>query len=85
MTQEGFLGSSTRREDTVGTLVETWEDDIEEVAPLETRLEWEGQEGATVPVRLEARVNELGVLELWCVSRDATQRWKLEFNVRTAA
>jgi len=78
-----FLGSSTRREDEVGTLVETWEDDIEELAPLETHLEWEGQEGATIPVRLHARVNELGVLELWCVSRDTEHRWKLEFNVRS--
>jgi hypothetical protein len=78
-----FLGSSTRREDKVGTLVETWTDDIVELAPLESKLEWGGQEGATVPVRLEARVNELGVLELWCVSRDSEQRWKLEFNVRS--
>jgi hypothetical protein len=27
----------------------------------------------------------VGVLELWCVSRDGTQRWKLEFNVRAQA
>jgi hypothetical protein len=50
---------------------------------LETALEWKGQEGATVPVRLQARVTEVGVLELWCVSRDGTHRWKLEFNVRS--
>jgi molecular chaperone DnaK (HSP70) len=78
-----FLGSSTRRDDAVGTLVETWEEDIEELAPLESRLDWEGQEGAAIPVRLQARVNELGVLELWCVSRDSDHRWKLEFNVRS--
>ncbi len=78
-----FLGSATRRADHVGTLVETWDDDIQELAPLETALEWKGQEGATVPVRLQARVTEVGVLELWCVSRDGTHRWKLEFNVRS--
>jgi len=77
-----FLGSSTRRDDTVGTLVESWDDDIEELPPLDATLDWQGQEGATVPVRLQARVNEVGVLELWFVSRDAGQRWKLEFNVR---
>ena len=81
-TEFRFLSSATRREDQVGTVVETWEDDITELAPLESTLEWEGQEGATVPVRLEARVTEVGVLELWCVSRDGTHRWKLEFNVR---
>ena len=58
---------------------------IQELAPLETTLEWKGQEGTTVPVHLQARVTEVGVLELWCVSRDGTQRWKLEFNVRVDA
>jgi len=80
-----FLGSATRREDAVGTFVEAWDDDIQELAPLETALEWKGQEGTTVPVRLQARVTEVGVLELWCVSRDGTHRWKLEFNVRSPA
>ena len=79
-----FLSSATRRDDEVGTVVETWDEDIEELSPLETTLEWKGQEGSTVPVRLEARVNEVGVLELWCASRDGAQRWKLEFNVRSA-
>jgi molecular chaperone DnaK (HSP70) len=84
-TEFRFLSSATRREDQVGTVVETWGDDITELAPLESTLEWEGQEDATVPVRLEARVTEVGVLELWCVSRDGTHRWKLEFNVRVPA
>jgi len=78
-----FLSSATRRDDTVGTLVESWDDDIQELAPLETALEWKGQEGTTVPVQLHARVNEVGVLELSCVSRDGQHRWKLEFNVRS--
>jgi molecular chaperone DnaK (HSP70) len=80
-----FLSSATRHDDHPGTLVETWSDDeIEELAPLETALEWSGHEGATVPVHLQARVTEVGVLELWCVSRDDQQRWKLEFNVRAS-
>jgi molecular chaperone DnaK (HSP70) len=80
-----FLNSATRREDEVGTLVESWdEEEIEESAPLETTLDWTEHEGTTVPVHLQARVNEVGVLELWCVSRDEKQRWKLEFNVRSA-
>jgi molecular chaperone DnaK (HSP70) len=84
-TEFRFLSSATRRDDQVGTLVETWEDDITELAPLETTLDWKGHEGTTVPVRLQARVTELGVLELSCVSRDTTHRWKLEFNVRGSA
>src|SRR5215470_13801522 len=67
-TEFRFLSSSSRRDDHVGTLLETWADDeVEELPPLTTTLEWEGHEGATVPVHLQARVNEVGVLELWCV------------------
>jgi hypothetical protein len=84
-TEFRFLSSATRRDDQVGTMVETWEDDLTESAALETTLEWKGQEGTTVPVRLQARVSEVGVLELWCVSRDGSHRWKLEFNVRGRA
>ena len=33
-------------------------------------------------MRLRSEVTELGVLELWCVARDGSGKWKLEFNVR---
>jgi molecular chaperone DnaK (HSP70) len=79
-----FLGSTTRREDRLGQLIEEPSDDIDELTPLEATLSWIGQEGVTIPVRLRAHVTEVGVLELWAVSRDETHRWKLEFNVRTA-
>jgi molecular chaperone DnaK (HSP70) len=77
-----FLGSNTRRNDTLGLLVEDWQDQIEELNPLSTMLEAPGKEGRTVPVHLHTRVTEVGTLELWCLSRDGKQRWKLEFNVR---
>ncbi len=78
-----FLGSTTRRGDQTGTLIEEWGEEIGELTPLETVLSWEGQGGMSIPVRLHARVTEVGTLELWCVSRDESHRWKLEFNVRT--
>ncbi len=77
-----FLGSTVRRSDPVGTLVEEWEGQIDELSPLSTTLEAPGNEGRTVPVHLHSKVTEVGTLELWCLSRDARQRWKLEFNVR---
>jgi molecular chaperone DnaK (HSP70) len=77
-----FLGSNVRRTDTVGTLIEEWEGQIEELSPLATALEAPGQEGRTVPVHLHSKVTEVGTLELWCISRDNKRRWKLEFNVR---
>lgn len=75
-----FLGSSVRREDTAGTVVEEWEPDIEELSPVSATLE--GQPGRVVPVHLHTKVTEVGQLEVWCQSRDGKERWKLEYNVR---
>jgi molecular chaperone DnaK (HSP70) len=81
-TEFRFLTSTTRRDDHPGLLLDAWDDEeIQELPPLHATLDWSGHEGAVVPVHLEADVNELGVLELWCVGRDG-QRWKLEFDVR---
>jgi hypothetical protein len=77
-----FLGSTVRRGDAVGTLVEEWEGQVDELAPLATALEGPGKEGRMVPVHLHSKVTEVGTLELWCISRDNKDRWKLEFNVR---
>jgi len=77
-----FLSSSVRKQDQVGSLLEDWGADIEELSPLEVTLKLDGQQGTVVPVRIETRVTELGTLEVWCVSRDGTQRWKLELNIR---
>jgi hypothetical protein len=73
-----FFGSSTRRDDTVGSVVEP--NDLTELAPIETTLE--GPEGQVVQVHLQARVTEVGTLELAAVDDGADQRWKLSFNVR---
>ncbi len=77
-----FLSSTARKQDHVGSLLEDWGTEIEELSPLEVTLKLDGQQGAVVPVRLETKVTELGSLEVWCVSRDGTQRWKLELNIR---
>ena len=77
-----FLSSSVRKQDQFGSLLEDWGTDIEELSPLEVTLKLDGQQGTVVPVRLETRVTELGTLEVWCVSRDGAQRWKLELNIR---
>jgi hypothetical protein len=78
-----FLSSTVRKHDAVGTLIEDWGDDLLEQEPLEVMLEGQGTAvDQVVPVRLEAKVTEVGTLELWCVSRDGCQRWKLELNIR---
>jgi molecular chaperone DnaK (HSP70) len=78
-----FLSSTVRKQDQFGGLVEDWSaDEIQELSPLEVTLKVDGKEETVLPVRLESRVTEIGTLELWCVSRDGQQRWKLEFNIR---
>ena len=77
-----FLSSSVRKQDRVGSLLEDWGADLEELSPLEVTLKQDGQQGMVVPVRLETRITEVGTLEVWCVSRDGTLRWNLELNIR---
>jgi hypothetical protein len=78
-----FLTSTTRKQDRIGELIEDWGDDIQEISPLEVTLPGNGGGDEVRPVRLETNVTEVGTLELWCVSRDGSDRWKLEFNIRT--
>jgi len=77
-----FLSSTIRKQDHVGDLLDDWSGEIVELSPLEVTLSLEGQQGNVFPVRLESRVTEIGTLELWCVSRDGANRWKLELNIR---
>ncbi len=79
-----FLGSTVRRDDSVGTVLERWgSDELEELAPLETALEaTDLRAGEPVPVRLHSRVTEVGTLELSCQSTRDQRRWKLEYSVR---
>jgi hypothetical protein len=79
-----LLSSTVRKKDEVGEIVENWQGEIEEVTTMETELlAGPGEEkGDVVPVWLQTRMTEIGTLEIWCVSRDETRRWKLEFNLR---
>ncbi len=77
-----FLSSTTRKRDQPGDLVEEWDEEIEELHPLEVTVTWPGLERTVVAVTLESRVTELGTLELWLASRDRAHRWKLEWNIR---
>lgn len=79
-----FFGSSVRREDQVGTVLEEWTPDtLEELEEIQAELPAEGRTpGEVVPVRLHAFVTELGTLRLEAVSRSGDERWNVEFNVR---
>lgn len=78
-----FFGSSTRRQDQIGAVLDFWgPDELVEMNEIQATLSPEGrQAGDVVQVRLHARATEAGTLELLAVASDG-QRWKVEFDVR---
>ncbi len=82
-----FFGSSVRRQDQVGTLLEDWEpEELQELDEIQTTLPSDGRAaGEVVRVRLHARVTEAGTLELEALPHDGPQHWKVEFDVRAGA
>ena len=79
-----FFGSSVRRQDEVGTLLDFWTDDeLQELEEIEATLPAEGRRpGDIVRVKLHARVTETGTLELEALPVDGSARWKVQFDVR---
>ncbi len=79
-----FFGSTVRRHDEVGTLLEEWADgEFEELEAIQADLPADGRSpGEIVPVTLHARVTEVGTLKLEAVPRQGSERWAVEFNVR---
>lgn len=82
-----FFGSSVRRQDQVGTMLDYWQpDELQELDEIEATLPTEGRTpGEIVPVKLHARITEAGTLELEAVPRGSSERWKVEFDVRGGA
>ena len=79
-----FFGSSVRRHDQVGTLLDYWSpEELQELDEIQATLPPEGRSpGEIVPVKLHARVTEAGTLELEAIPRGTGERWKVEFDVR---
>ena len=85
-----FFGSNTRRHDDAGVQLESWQDDeLEELPELQATLSVEGRRvGDVVPVRLMAKVTEVGTLKLEAISVNSTdsngepERWHIELDVR---
>ena len=79
-----FFGSTVRRQDQVGTLLDFWgPDELQELQEIEASLPAEGRHpGEVVAVRLHARVTEAGTLELEALPTGGTERWKVELDVR---
>jgi molecular chaperone DnaK (HSP70) len=79
-----FFGSSIRREDRAGTVIEqVAEPELLPLQDIEVTLEAERhQPGETVTVRLQAGVTEVGTLQLEAVASASGERWKVELDTR---
>ena len=78
-----FLASTIRPDDSVGDLINDWDETIEPITTLQTSMEASGIEpGTVIPVQLEATVTEIGTLALSLVSKEKDLSFDLEFNVR---
>ena len=79
-----FFGSSVRRQDQIGTLLEFWQpDELQELGEIQATLPAEGRRvGEIVQVRLRAEASETGTLELTAVATQGNEHWKVEFDVR---
>jgi molecular chaperone DnaK (HSP70) len=84
-----FYGSSVRRDDAAGVVLEDCKrDELEELPPMELTLPADGRhDGEVVPVRLRSQVTEMGTLLLEAEPirplREG-ERWRVELSVRGA-
>ena len=77
--------SSTRLIDRPGELVPFDREQMNALAPIRTVLKARGKtDGTSVPVRLHARLTEIGTLDLWAAEREAARSWRMQFDVRSA-
>jgi hypothetical protein len=75
--------STVRGDDTAGAVLQIAPEQLLQLPPLHTVLRGGKRAGARhVGVTLAARSTEIGTLELYCVAREGSNRWRLEFNVR---
>ena len=78
-----LASSSVRADDRPGDLVAADPDSVRELPPLQSVMKVGRKAKAErVPVRLAARVTEVGTVELWCQSRTDDRRWRLQIQLR---
>jgi len=78
-----FFGSSVRRQDRLGILLDFWPpDELQELGKIQATLPADGrQPGDVVEVTLRSIVTETGTLELTAVATKSDERWKVEFDI----
>jgi hypothetical protein len=83
-----LYSSLTRNEDKLGDVRElpALGPDLHTHAPLNAVIRFGKKAGERlIPVKLGARLTEIGTLETWCESKISENRWRLQFELRKAA
>jgi molecular chaperone DnaK (HSP70) len=83
-----LYSSLTRTDDRLGQVLEFAADDpaLHRHAPLNAVIRFgKKAEERLIPVRLGARLTEIGTLESWCESKISDNRWSLQFELRKTA
>src|SRR5579862_6675138 len=81
-----LFSSLTRTDDQAGQVVEFAEgEDLHQHAPLQAVIRFGKQGERLIPVKLGARLTEIGTLETWCDSKISDNRWRLQFELRKTA
>jgi len=83
-----LYSSLSRTGDRVGDVVEFAADDAElhMHAPLDAVIRYgKKAEERLIPVKLGARLTEIGTLETWCEAKTGENRWNLQFELRKKA
>jgi len=83
-----LYSSLTRTDDKLGDVSEFAADDadLHMHAPLHAVIRFgKKAEERLIPVKLGARLTEIGTLETWCESKISENRWRLQFELRKQA
>ncbi|MBZ5723613.1 MAG: hsp70 family protein [Acidobacteriia bacterium] len=83
-----LYSSLTRTEDKLGDVIEFPAGDpgLHMHAPLHAVIRFgKKAEERLIPVKLGARLTEIGTLETWCESKISDNRWRLQFELRKQA
>jgi molecular chaperone DnaK (HSP70) len=83
-----LYSSLTRADDKLGAVLEfrTGDPDLHTHAPLNAVIRFGNRaEERLIPVKLGARLTEIGTLETWCESKIGDNRWRLQFELRKKA
>ncbi len=83
-----LYSSLTRTEDAVGDVVEfdAGDESLHQHAPLHAVIRFGKKSGERlIPVKIGARLTEVGTLETWADSKISENRWRLQFQLRKTA